>query len=53
MPWGGVLAHFCRPGAGVGILNFFFAQGVGNSPIKEIDWGFCPGGWSGLELTDI
>ena len=25
---------------------------VRNSPIKKIARGFCPGGWSGLELTD-
>ena len=33
-------------------MNSFFAWGVGNSPIKKIARGFCPGGWSGLELTD-
>ena len=32
----------------MGVLNSFFAQGVGNSPIKKI----VQGGWSGLELTD-
>ena len=37
----------------MGALNSFFARGVGNSPIKKIARGFCPGdGWSGLELTD-
>ena len=35
MPGGGVLARFYRPG-GVGVLNFLFARGVENSPIKEI-----------------
>ena len=34
------------------VLNFLFVRGVGNSPIKRIAWGFCLGGWSGLELTD-
>ena len=29
---------------GVGVLNSFFAQGVGNSPIKKIAGGSCPGG---------
>ena len=33
----------------MGVLNTFFAWGVGNSPIKKIARG---GGWSGLELTD-
>ena len=41
-PRGGVLARFY--GHGVGVLKSFFAQGVGNSPIKKIAWGFCPGG---------
>ena len=36
----------------MGVLNSFFARGVGNSPIKKFVRGFCPGGWSGLELTD-
>ena len=37
----------------MGVLNSFFAQGVGNSPIKKTAQGFRPGGgWSGLELTD-
>ena len=35
-------------GPRVGVLNSFFARGVGNSPIKKN----CPGRWSGLELTD-
>ena len=35
----------------MGVLNSF-CRGVGNSPIKKIALGFCPGGWSGLELTD-
>ena len=40
------------------VLNSFFCLGgggggggVGNSPIKKIVQGICPGGWSGLELT--
>ena len=49
MPGGVVLAPFYRPGGGV--LNSFFARGVGNSPIKKLPGGFA-GGWSGLELTD-
>ena len=32
----------------MGVLNYVFAPGVGNSPIKKISQG----GWSGLELTD-
>ena len=28
----------------MGILNSFFARGVGNSPIKKIAKGLCPGG---------
>ena len=36
----------------MGVLNSFFARDVGNSPIKKVARGFCPGGWSGLELTD-
>ena len=53
MPRGGVLARFYRHG-GVEVLNSLFALGVGNSPIKKIARGFCPGGGgrSGLELTD-
>ena len=46
MPREWVLARFIGPG--VGVLNSFFARGVGNSPIKKI----ARGGWSGLELTD-
>ena len=50
MPPGvGFLARFYRPGGG--LLNSF-CPGVGNSPVKKIAWGFAPGGWSGLELTD-
>ena len=49
-PGGGVLARFYKPR--VGGLNSFLPGGVGNSPIKKIAPGFCPGGWSGLELTD-
>ena len=33
-------------------FELFFARGMGNSPIKKIAREFCPGGWSGLELTD-
>ena len=36
----------------MGVLNSFFARGVGNSPIKKIALGGGGGGWSGLELTD-
>ena len=36
----------------MGVLNSFFVRGVGNSPIKKNDRGFCPAGWLGLELTD-
>ena len=37
----------------MGVLKSFLpGGGMGNSPIKKIVWGFCPGGWSGLELTD-
>ena len=39
----------------MGVLNCFLPEVVGNSPIKKIARGFCPGGggeWSGLELTD-
>ena len=52
MPRGEVLARFYRPRGGG--FELFFAQGVGNSPIKKIALGFCPGGggWSGLKLTD-
>ena len=38
-------------GPGVGVLNFPFAWGCGICSSK-IAWGFCLGGWSGLELTD-
>ena len=50
-PGGGVLARFYRPG-GVGVLNFLFARGVGNLPVKKLPGGFAWGGWSSLELTD-
>ena len=40
MPRGGALAHFYR----VGVLNSFFAQGVGNSPIKKLPGDFPGGG---------
>ena len=49
-PGGGVLARFYRPGDGG--FELFFAQGVGNSPIKKLPRGFARGGLSGLELTD-
>ena len=40
-------------GPGGGGFELLFCPGVGNSPIKKIAKGFCPGGgWSGLELTD-
>ena len=39
-------------GPGVGGFEFFFAWGVGNSPIKKLPGGFAPGEWPGLELTD-
>ena len=31
----------------MGVLNSFLAWGVGNSPIKKIAQGFCPGGEDG------
>ena len=34
MPGGGVLARFYRPA--VGVSNFLFARGVGNSSIKKL-----------------
>ena len=40
MAGGGVLARFYRPG-GWG-FDLFFAQGVGNSPIKKIARGVLP-----------
>ena len=40
-PGDGVLARFHRPGGGG--FELFFARGVGNSPIKKIARGFCPG----------
>ena len=42
MPRGGVLALFYRPGGGG--FELLFCPGVGNSPIKKITRGFCPGG---------
>ena len=39
---GGVLARFYRPERWGFELPFF--PGVGNSPIKKIARGFCPGG---------
>ena len=50
MPQGGVLARFYRPGGGC--FELFFAWGWGIRPSKKLPEGFCPGGWSGLELTD-
>ena len=44
-PWGGVLARFYGPG--VRVLNSFLSGWCGIRPSKN-----CPGGWSGLELTD-
>ena len=44
-PGGGVLARFYRPG--VGALNSFLPGGGLFAHQKN-----CPGGWSGLELTD-
>ena len=42
MPRGvGFLLVFIGPGGGV--LNSFFARGVGNSPIKELPGGFAQG----------
>ena len=34
----------------MGVLNSFL-PGRGEFAIKKLP-GFCPGGWSGLELTD-
>ena len=45
----GFLLVFIGPGGGGFEL---FLPGGGNSPIKKIAQGFCPGGWSGLELID-
>ena len=51
MPQGwGFSSFFIGPGGGG--FELLFCPGVGNSPIKKIARGFCPGGWSGLELTD-
>ena len=47
----GVGFYLVFVGPGVGGFELFF-PGVGNLPIKRIARGFCPGGWSGLELTD-
>ena len=44
------IVNNCGKFPGVGVLNSFFAQGLGIRPSKN-----CPGrgrGWSGLELTD-
>ena len=51
MPRGWGLVRFYRPGGGG--FELFFARGVGNSPIKKNCPGILPGGWSGLELTDL
>ena len=45
MPRGGVLARFCRPGGGG--FEPFLPGGREFAHSKN-----CPGGWSGLELTD-
>ena len=37
---------------GVGVLHFLCARRVENSPFHKKSPGVCPGGWSGLELTD-
>ena len=44
---GEVLARFIGPG--VGVLNFLFAQGVGNSG-QKIAPGFCRGGGKGMVM---
>ena len=46
MPLGGVLARFYRPGGGG--FELLFSSGGG----EFIHQKNCPGGWSGLELTD-
>ena len=43
-PGGGVLARFYRSG-GIGVLNFPFARGLENSPIKNCP-GVLPGGFA-------
>ena len=35
---------------GVGVLNSFFARGVGNSPIKKLPGSFARGGMVRLEI---
>ena len=49
-PEGGILARFYRPGGGG--FELFFGLGGGEFAHQKNAWGFCPGGWSGLELTD-
>ena len=49
MPLGWVLARFYRLG-GEGFELFLL--GGGNWLKKRNALGFCPGGWSGLELID-
>ena len=46
--WGGALARFIGPG--IEVLNFRFARGLGNSPIKKIARGFCLGGGGMVRL---
>ena len=46
MPGGGVLARFYRPGGGG--FELLFCPGGGEFAHQKN----CPGGWSGLELTD-
>ena len=49
-PGGGVLARFYRPGDWG--FELFFCPGGGEFAHQKVARGFCPGGWSGLELTD-
>ena len=46
MPGGGDLARFYRPGGGG--FEHLFCPGGGEFAHQKN----CPGGWSGLELTD-
>ena len=50
MPEGGVLARFYRPGGGG--FELLSCPGGGEFAHQKNCLGFCPGGWSGLELTD-
>ena len=49
-PGVGFLHDFSAPG--VKVSHFLCARGVENSPSQKISPEVCPGGWSGLELTD-